>query len=274
MSRLVSVLPSHPSSYDDGAAKKTWQMLGNDQYGDCVAVTWATQRRISSWQAGKDNYPSYEQVIEVYKTQNPGFPAQDDGMVIQDLLDYLHKNGGPDGSKVVAFAQVDHTNFEELKAATYLGKQLWLGVNVSTTNEQEFDNGSVWTVTGAIAGGHSINGTGYETFDLSFETWANTGRLSETFCLSTNYSAPGLEEAWLVIWPEQAALLTQAQRDAFQVAYGEVTGGKVIEWPTDVPPAPTPPPPPPPAPDPVHSVLVKLRELWHVVDNWLKSQGV
>lgn len=290
LSSLLSVIPPHPSSYSDGALQRQWQMLGNDRYGDCVAVTWATQRRIASWMhSGQDVYPSYEEVIQVYKTQNPDFPNQDDGMVIQDLLNYLHKTGGPDGVKVVAFAQVDHTSFEQLKAATYLGQQLWLGVNVSDTNEQQFNSSLPWTVTGPVIGGHSITAIGYDALTLGFETWAGTGKLSQSYCISpSNSSLPGLEEAWLVIWPEQAGLLTQAQRDAFQVAYGQVTGGKTIIWPANVPPAPdptppptpTPPPapvpvpPPAPTPDPVKAVLAKLRELWHVIDQWLKSQGV
>jgi hypothetical protein len=265
-------------------------MLGNDIYGDCVAVTWATQRRIASWNNNHDNYPTMDQVIQVYKTQNPDFPNQDDGMVIQDLLNYLHKTGGPDGVKVVAFAQVDHTNFEELKAATYLGQQLWLGVNVSMTNEQQFNSGLPWTVTGSVVGGHSVTGVAYGDTGVGIETWGNLGSLSQSYCINiTNPVLPGIEEAWLVIWPEQVSLLTQKQRDAFQVAYGQVAGGKLIDWggippapdPTPPPPpTPTPPPPvpptptPPPAPDPLHQFLLKLRELWTLIDNWLKSQGV
>lgn len=294
LAQLSAVLPPHPATYTDGAGPKEWLMLGNDQYGDCVAVTWATQRRIASWNNSRDVYPTYEQVIQVYRTQNPDFPSQDDGMVIQDLLNYLHKTGGPDGVKVVAFAQVNHTNFEELKAATYLGQQLWLGVNVSYNNEQQFNQGLPWTVTGSVIGGHSITGTGYDNAALEIETWGMSGSLSQSYCINlSNPSLPGIEEAWLVVWPEQVGLLTQAQRDAFQVAYGQITNGKVIVW-GDIPPAPdptpppvptppppptpTPPPPPtptpPPAPDPVHSLLAKLRELWHVIDDWLKSQGV
>lgn len=255
----AGVLPTHPSLYEDGAfTKGGWQMLGNNQYGDCVAVTWATQRRIASWAAGKDVYPTYDEVIQVYKTQNPNFPTQDDGMVIQDLLNYLHQIGGPDGVKVVAFAQVDHTNFEQLKAAAFLGQQLWLGVNVSYSNETQFNAHQPWTITGAVAGGHSITGTGYDFSTLEFETWAGIGRLSQAFCTSADGNAPGLEEAWLVIWPEQAATLTQAQRDAFQIAYGEVTGGKTIVWPNPPAPDPTPTPVPTPVPVPVPPVPVPV----------------
>ena len=289
LSQLAAVLPPHPGTYTDGASLRAWQMLGNDQYGDCVAVTWATQRRIASWNNSHDTYPTFDQVIQVYKTQNPDFPNQDDGMVIQDLLNYLHKTGGPDGVKIVAFAQVNHTNFEELKAATYLGQQLWLGVNVSMTNEQQFNDSLPWTVTGSVIGGHSVTAVGYGASGVGIETWGNLGSLSQSYCINiSNPYLPGVEEAWLVIWPEQAGLLTQSQRDAFQVAYGQVTGGKVIDWggippapdPTPPPPpVPTPPPPPPvpvppPAPDPLHQFLAKLRELWTLIDNWLKSQGV
>ena len=51
-------------------------MLGNDQYGDCVAVTWANLRRlVTALLTGNPVYPDLAQVEALYKTQNPEFPG-------------------------------------------------------------------------------------------------------------------------------------------------------------------------------------------------------
>ena len=44
---FLKAIPAHPVSEDYAATLNGgWQMLGNDQYGDCVAVGWANLRRL------------------------------------------------------------------------------------------------------------------------------------------------------------------------------------------------------------------------------------
>ena len=43
---LSGIIPDHPLSEDYLKKLQNWQMLGNDRYGDCVAVTWANMRRL------------------------------------------------------------------------------------------------------------------------------------------------------------------------------------------------------------------------------------
>jgi hypothetical protein len=236
-------LVAHPPAFDTIDGWTGWDMLKNDEWGDCVAVTWATVRRIVTRLAGHEVYPSLDQVLQVYKTQNRSFnpyggeytngpgSSADQGMVIQTLLEYLVKIGGPDGVKALAFAKVDHTNLEELKTALYIFKFLWLGVNVTAQNENAFPN-MPWDYSASypVLGGHSITGTGYDETLFRMETWADEGKLTRA------YMRNGVEEAWVVIWPEIAEHLTQEQKDALDVAYAEVTNGKHIQWPS----APTP----------------------------------
>ena len=107
-----------PPSANNLEPFETWLVLGNDKIGDCVAVAWANQRRLVSSKLGsKELYPDLNQVLEFYKTQNPDFDPEskefgprtsaDGGMSIQEGLNFLVKNGGPDGTKALAFAQVD-----------------------------------------------------------------------------------------------------------------------------------------------------------------------
>jgi hypothetical protein len=163
-----------------------WLMLGNGPddsvhpgfpgCGDCVAVTFANIRRvISKAIGGHEVYPGWADVLAIYRTQNPQFdpsgdpgttgpgsPA-DNGMDIQTLLEYLVKNPGPDGSKLVGFAAVDHANAREVQAAIAAGGVLWLGINVQEVQESQFDAGRPWDyVKGSpVEGGHSIVCGGY-----------------------------------------------------------------------------------------------------------------
>ena len=92
---LTGVVPDHPAAADYLARLTGWQMLGNDQYGDCVGVTWSNTRRLVTAVLAVENYPSLDEVLALYKTQNPGFPQQDDGMDIQTCLQYLSQDRRP-----------------------------------------------------------------------------------------------------------------------------------------------------------------------------------
>ena len=64
-------------AFADYLARLTgWLMLGNDQYGDCVAVTWAKPARLVTAVLSTEYYPSLAQVYAFYATQNPGFPPR------------------------------------------------------------------------------------------------------------------------------------------------------------------------------------------------------
>jgi hypothetical protein len=237
---LTGTVPPAPSSVDYGKQSKVpWQMLGNDQYGDCVAVTWANQRAVvTSILTGTCEYPDQNEVFALYKTQNPNFPSDDNGMDIQTCLEYLTKTGGPDGVKAVAFARVDYTNEAELRAAHAIFGQVWYGVNVLKANMDEFNSGQPWDyVAGSPKdGGHSITGVGYDPTDYKFVTWAAETQWTEAF------RARQVEEAWVVIWPEHFGT-TQFEQgiDLAQLAadYQAITG-KTLPTPTPSPvPEPT-----------------------------------
>lgn len=238
---LSGVIPAHPASEDYGQKFTAWQMLGNDQYGDCVAVTWANERAlVSTVLGGKTEYPPMAQVITLYKTQNANFPADDNGMDIQTALEYLVNHGGPDGVKAIAFAKVDHTNLAELQAAHAIFGQVWYGINVLAANQDEFSAGQPWDyVAGSpLDGGHSITGVGYGQDIIRFVTWAQETEWTEAF------RTHQVEEAWVVIWPEHlgtAAFEQGVNGQALAADYHALTGGTIV-----IPP----PPPPPPTIDP------------------------
>lgn len=246
----TAAVPAHPASEDYGLDFKGWQMLGNDQYGDCVAVTWANQRAlVTTALTGTTDYPSQDEVFAFYETQNPGFPQQDDGMEIQTALEALVKSGGPDGVKAVAFAKVDYTNLEELQAAHAVFGQVWYGINVYDQNQTQFSDGQEWTYSSSdtLDGGHSVTGVGYDPADTRFITWAAETDWNDSF------RQHAVEEAWVVIWPEHLgskAFLAGVDESALAADYQALTGSTFPVQPNPEPPNPPGPAPVPPAPGP------------------------
>ena len=247
---LTGVIPAHPVSEDYLAKLSAWQMLGNDRYGDCVAVTWANVRRLVTAILGdKETYPDLAAVETIYKTQNPGFPADDNGMDIQTLLEWLTKNSPPDGVRAVAFAQVDHTNADEVKAALAIFGYVWIGITVLAANQDEFSRGEPWDfVAGSpIDGGHSVISGGYDSSDpikdVRFITWAEETAFTDRFWTSL------VDECWIVIWPEHLgskAFLDGVDLPSLADDFKALTGRDLpIPTPVPQPPNPTPTPPPP-----------------------------
>jgi hypothetical protein len=189
-------------------------------------------------------------VYAVYKTQNPNFPNQDDGMDIQTLLEYLIKNGGPDGAQPVAFAKVDFTNLDEIKAALSIFGGILLGINVQKENKDDFDAGKPWDFHpgGTLDGGHCVLAGGYMSQsrnDVRFITWAQETGFTDNFW---NHLA---EEAWVVIWPENLGtkqFVDGIDQQALASDYKALTGNDLpISGPT---PTPSPTPQPTPSPNP------------------------
>lgn len=260
--RRVGVqIPPHPASEDYAAGLTAWQMLGNDQAGDCVAVTWANARRLVTATLGSEDYPTQDEVWSVYQTQNPGFDpsgtantdgpgsSSDGGMDIQTLLEYLTSEGGPDGVKPVAFAQVDYTNDDELDAALAIFGGVWVGVTVTQANLDQFQNSQPWDYDASSPndGGHCVLAGGYLPGDTRFITWAaETGFTDE-------FRAHQVEECWVVIWPENLGsrqFEAGIDQQALGQAYRAVTGQ---DLPVTNPPEPSPVPEPAPTPNPAPS---------------------
>lgn len=269
---LTGVVPSVPANEDYLAGLNGgWQMLGNDQYGDCVAVTWANVRRlVTSLLTATPAYPSQDEVFTVYKTQNPGFPDEDNGMDIQTLLEWLVSHGGPDGVKAAGFAAVNHTNPAEVKAAIALFGYVWTGINVLEQNMNEFNDSQPWDYSpnSPLDGGHSVVTGGYGTpgagplgGDERFITWAAETSFTDSFWQHD------VEEAWVVIWPEHLGseeFLAGVNMQALAADYQEITGKP---FPVSV----TPPKPAPPAPVPPASIVQELIEKLEAFVTWLRS---
>lgn len=147
------------------------QMLGNDVAGDCEAARWANHRLLMT-----GSYPAnvMDAVWSLYQTQNPQFnpggdpnvdgpgSPQDQGMSTDALLDYLHKNGGSDGAKVIAYGTINPANIQAVERAIALFGAVWVDILVQPGNQREFHQKQPWTDTGEQPeGAHAVLSGGY-----------------------------------------------------------------------------------------------------------------
>ena len=229
-----------PVSADNLAPFSDWQVLGNDTWSDCVAVAWANTRRLVTSKLGlTELYPTLDEVLAFYKTQNPKFDPQggsndgpgsiaDDGMIIQTGLEYLHNNKGPDGVAPIAFAKVDTTNMEDVEAALATFGSLWLGIVILDNNYIEWKNHQPWAVNGSsqFKDRHSVIAGAYNP-NIHFVTWGGVTNFTQDYWNGSVGGTPLVEEAWVVIWPEHVGtrrFMVGVDFQQLATEYQKVTG--------------------------------------------------
>ena len=203
---ILKAIPAHPVASNYLTPFDTWKVLGNFEYGDCVSVSWSNMRRLmTATLTDHEVYPTLEQVLELYKTQNPNFPDDDMGMDIQVMLNHIRKNGDPLGTKPLAFSKLDVHNLQEIKAALYIFGGLILGVAIQQGGMNDFGEGRPmdWHAGEDIIGLHAVLTGGYmgNCFDdVRFITWGRESAMTAAFWQELVANRYG--EAWVVIWPE------------------------------------------------------------------------
>lgn len=205
-----------PLKIDNLASFVTWEDFKNRVYNNCNAAAWANTRRIVTSRLATDEvYPSMEQVIEFYKTQNPSFVGgdtkpygQDDGMNIQKGLEYLVQTGGPDGKRALAFARVDASNLEAVKMAIAIFGSIWVGLRVYSQTQLEFYNRQAWKQprqpTQKKPSGHAVVVGAYDTHYRAI-TWGQVAALTTHYwegCYNNDPKRPNVFDAYVVIWAE------------------------------------------------------------------------
>lgn len=275
---FVRTIPDHPLV--DAAPSLAYPMDRNDVAGDCVVAGSDHALQVICHLLGVEraNWTDSE-LLAYYQTQNPDFRSwadgntnADGGMVIQSFLEYLVAKG-----VILAFAKIDQTNAEEMRAAIYLGLAIITGEDLRVAQQSQ----QVWDyVDTPDWGGHCTTTVGYP--NPQRQTAVSWGALID---MTEHFIVRQMDEAWFI--------LTQAHVDhpgfrnhfnlpAFAAAVSDLTGGKVV---VPVPPAPAPAPTPvptptpeptPPAPTPVpvpSSTSVQFtEEQFAAIEAWSKSR--
>ena len=156
-------------------------ILGNDQYGDCVEAAAEHYAQNETANTGAPLTPTTAQTLALYSAVT-GFkaddPDTDQGTAPEDLLAYWKNTGIPindaNGKEVlhqiVGWASLDITSWAQLRYAAYTFGGLILAINCPQSAE---DNTNNWTVTpgSPSVGGHGINMTGEGAAGAHINSW-------------------------------------------------------------------------------------------------------
>jgi hypothetical protein len=250
---LTGVVPAHPATVDHFGLvpPSRWGALGNNQYSDCGPADIIHDRMLVAKYLGNvDYFGSTAEALDLYKRSgNPGFPAEDNGVVMADMLSEVHTGGvGPADvsgrlTKCVAYAQVNVANLDEVRAAIAIFGALSTGADLQRAQQSQTNAGGPWDYSSSQDwGGHAFlvgQYTGDTTAgrpDLGCISWGMTLGITDKFW--TNQ----VQEAWVVIWPEHLtnrSFLIGVDQAALAKNYKILTGRDL-----PVNPAPTPSPAP------------------------------
>lgn len=198
----LKTAPTYPNELDYLSEVDNYPMYLNDRIGDCTcAGAGHIIQAESRYGQGTTESVTDNNVLTAYEAvsgYNPKTGENDNGAVMQEVLSYWRKTGIGD-HKILAFAEVDHKNKDELRAAMNIFGSLYIGINFPGTAMDQFNKGQPWDyVKGAtIEGGHAIHGGAYAVGgNWKVVTWGAIQDMTDSFW--DKY----VEEAWVVITPE------------------------------------------------------------------------
>lgn len=177
-----------------------WQMLGNDQYGDCTFAGIAHAKMATAEVLGVDEpVPTPQKVIQAYLAYTNG---QDSGAVEADLLKYWQTNSIL-GSKLDAYAPANINDYEEIKNVIAHYGLAYIGIRVPALCQQQFQEHQPWKLSNTsadnnIIGGHCIILVGYDLEYFYGITWGQVQKIEP------NWLKYYMDEAWALITPEIA----------------------------------------------------------------------
>jgi hypothetical protein len=250
----TAAFPPLPAQFGHENQVTTWQMLLNDQLGDCGPVAAIHHEMVVTAEgAGAPATFTDANVLKVYEDvggYNPNDPSTDQGIVLRDLLKYWLNIGIPDSSgklhRVAAFLSLDLSTPDEILYALYLFGGVMLGIQVPQSAMNQFDQGQPWSVVDAnspILGGHAIVLVAKRE-DLEIVTWGQLQKMMEDFLRKYG------DEAWAVL--SQEILNGQGvSPEGFNWQQLQDDLKNIKNVPPEPAPTPTPPTPPePPTPTP------------------------
>jgi len=201
VARFLKV-PTYPASLDYLSKVKNYPMYLNDRIGDCTCAGAGHMIQAeSTYGQGSTQTVSDDDVLTAYEAvsgYDPSTGANDDGAVMQDVLNYWRKTG-IGGHQILAFAELDINNMDEVKAAMNTFGAIYVGIDFPDSAMDQFNRNEPWDVVdgASIEGGHAIHGGAYlEDGTMKFVTWGQIQDMTQAFWDKYVF------EAWVVITPE------------------------------------------------------------------------
>jgi len=193
--------PVAPEKSDWLSEVHDWPMYLNDSIGDCTcAGAGHILQATSTYGKGTEVKLADSDILAAYEAvsgYDPSTGANDNGAVMQDVLSYWRKTGIGD-HKILAFAELDIKNIDEVKHALSLFGSLYVGINFPSSAMTQFNNGKPWTVDNRakVIGGHAIHVGQFDATTWGLITWGAVQQMDQGFW--DKY----VEEAWVVVTPE------------------------------------------------------------------------
>ena len=181
-----------------------WQMLGNDQYGDCVFAGADHETMMWDKEGGHKATFSADTALSDYAAVTGFDPVTgegDNGTDVRTALGYRRKTGLADTEgkrhKLAGYVALEVGNIAHVKEAIYLFGAVGLGFEVPASAQQQFADGQPWTVVPGqpIEGGHYVPAIGYGPRSVYVVTWGRTQEMSWQFFSTYTDEAYGLLSA-------------------------------------------------------------------------------
>lgn len=241
---LTGVVPDHSPGVDHFSRVTDWGLYGNDRFGDCGPVSVANARKLTTTYLGRDEQsPGLNDVFTLYRASgnpnfNPQTGADDNGVIMADMLSAILKDG-IGGIRGVAYAAVDVSSLDEVRAAIDIFGFLLLGVDLQAAQQSQ-TNAHLWDYRPSGEwGGHAVLAGTYTSAargaDISVITWAEVVGTTDAFWQHQ------VEEAYVLIWPEHfgsTAFREGVDLNALAAAFQALTGRQLPVPTKPVPPVP------------------------------------
>lgn len=189
LSKYLLTLPT-PPKYGHQSLIGDYQMLGNDNYGDCVWAGAGHETMLWNKEASRTINFTDKSVLSDYSKVtgfNPNDPNTDQGTDMQVAASYRKNTGVVDGAgqrhKVGAYLAITPGSKTELKQAMYLFSVVGIGIQFPQSAMTQFNAGKPWTVVSKspIEGGHYIPAVGYDSKYVYIVTWGKIQKASWGF---------------------------------------------------------------------------------------------
>jgi hypothetical protein len=173
----LAPLPAPPTECRYDRAVANWPMYGNDTLGDCTIA--AAGHLIESWSAsaGAPVVPTESAIVSAYSAvsgYDPATGANDNGAAEQGVLAYWQSTGIC-GNHLAAWAPIAPGDLARLRQATWLFGGVYLGIEVRSSTERQFEAGQPWDYVGPwfnpVVGFHAVPILGYDAQYFYVCTW-------------------------------------------------------------------------------------------------------
>jgi hypothetical protein len=185
---LLVVLPTHYNVDEQLSVNMQPQMLGNDQWGDCVIVGRANWTLRAEYFEQKKELPitTNDCLIEYWKEQGGNSDTQpDEGLVMLDSLREWKKGwvAAKNPYTIYAFAQIEVSDHTSLCYAIMLLNGTYIGFQFPNSAMDQFNHGQPWIVVpgSPINGGHAVYVVGWNATGPICLTWGQKQQMTWAF---------------------------------------------------------------------------------------------